>query len=198
MVGSAPSAMDAARAIGPGVSRHANLPFHLYVNVDNRLIGPSMPAGTTRAIWHAVHCRQGQTLMCHLLLESGAHWSGMPMHGLSSNDNFEMSRELLMPWSSMGEDLETFHVKYLEGLSCRIMRPFQQSARHTGIMIDWSDGFSRYPQEHKPLNLLEIESGQFALLPNNFVVYDDKHFVDESTRANMSNYLRGNEVYWGP
>jgi hypothetical protein len=65
-------------------------------------------------------------------------------------------------------------------------------------MIDWSDGFSRYPQEHKPLNLLTVEGGQFALLPNNYVIYDDPHFVDESERQHLRNYRRGESVYWGP
>lgn len=180
------------------VGRHANLPFHLYVNVDNRLIGPSMPPGTTQAIWHAVHCRPNQTLMCHLLLESGAHWSGMPLHGLSSTNRFELPREMLMPWSAMGDEIEAFHIKYLEGLECDVIRPFQSRARHTGIMIDWQDGFSRYPQEHKPLNLLALEMGQFALLPNNFVLYRDQHFTDNSAKSELKNYLRGDRVYWGP
>jgi hypothetical protein len=180
------------------LGRHTNLPFHLYVNVSNKLIGPDMPAGSTKAIWHAVHCRPNQTLMCHILLESGAHWSGMPLHGLSTSDNFDLPRESLMPWSAMGEDVESFHIKYLEGLACTVIKPFKSRARHTGIMIDWADGFSRYPQEHKPLNLLNVESGQFALLPNNYVIYDDSHFVDDSERQHLKSYKRGESVYWGP
>ena len=179
------------------MGKHSNLPFHLYVNVDNRLIGPNMPKGTTRAIWHAVHSRPGQVLMCHLLLESGAHWSGMPLQGISSTENFEMPHELLMPWTAMGDEIETFYVKYLEGLACNTIRPFQRRARHTGIMIDWADGFSRYPQEHKPLNLLELDNGQFTLLPNNFVLYEDAHFVKHASRENTRFYLRGDTVYWG-
>jgi hypothetical protein len=135
--------------------------------------------------------------MCHLLLESGAHWSGMPLQGISSTENFEMPHELLMPWAAMGDEIETFYVKYLEGLTCNTIRPFQRRARHTGIMIDWADGFSRYPQEHKPLNLLELDNGQFALLPNNFVLYEDAHFVKHAPRENTRFYLRGDTVYWG-
>ena len=43
--------------------RHANLPFHLYVHVDNRALGPKLPPGTTAAIWHAVYARPGQVVM---------------------------------------------------------------------------------------------------------------------------------------
>ena len=178
------------------MGRHTNLPFHLYVNVSNRFLGPNVPDGITRGIWHGVYAREHQVLLCHILLESGAHWSGMPLHALSTTTDFSMPMDQLMPWFCMGEVTETYSAKYLEGLSCSIHKPFTGSGRHTGIMIDWSDGYSRYPQEHKPLNLIELESGQFALLPNNFATYQDKHFTSHAARENMKYYRRGEEVYW--
>jgi len=101
-----------------------------------------------------------------------------------------------MPWTAMGDDIETFYAKYLEGLVCEVHAPFKGRGRHTGIMIDWSDGYSRYPQEHKPLNLISLESGQFALLPNNYATYSDGHFSKVSARENLKHYRRGEEVYW--
>lgn len=176
--------------------RHANLPHHLYINVDNRFLGPAMPEGTTRALWHAVYSRPGQLLMAHVLLESGAHWSGLPLHAISTSESFTREPHELMPWYAMGNNIEAFGINYLQGLPCMTRRPFEEKGRHTGIMIDWSDGFSEYPQEHKPLNLIELESGQFALLPNNFVYFTDKHFTNEKAKENMKYYLRGEEVFW--
>lgn len=178
------------------MSRHANLPFHIYVNVNNEFLGPNMPKGTTAAIWHAVYCREYQTLMAHVLLESGAHWSGLPLNAISTSEDFSWSRQQLMPWAAMGDCIEMFHAKYLEGLECSVHRPIETSGRHTGIIIDWSDGFSRYPAEHKPLNLLQLSSGQFAALPNNFVTYSDKHFTSDAAKENLKHYKRGDVVYW--
>ncbi len=178
------------------MSRNANLPFHVYVNVNNSFLGPSMPSGVTKAIWHAVYSREYQTLMCHVFLESGAHWSGLPIHAMSTTEDFSIPREHLMPWTAMGEHIETFHSKYLEGLDCEVFRPFVMEGRHTGIIIDWEDGYSRYPAEHKPLNLIELKNGQFGLLPNNFVVIKDKHFVENSKKDFLKFYRRGEEVYW--
>jgi hypothetical protein len=177
--------------------RHANLPFHLYVTVPNHLLGPGMPAGTTRGIWHAVYSRPGQMLMTHVLLESGAHWCGLPMHGLLATDDggFWHDRHDLEPWGGMGEHLECLHLHYLEGLEVVTIK-YGWKGRHTGIVIDWTDGFSRYPQEHKPLNLLEMDTGQFALLPNNYVTYSDKHLVNPSKREDLKNYRRGETTYW--
>ena len=178
------------------MGKHANLPFHIYVNVKNEFLGPGMPAGTTPAIWHGVYSREYQTLMCHIFLESGAHWSGMPLHALSTTTDFSITRENLMPWTAMGDETEVWHAKYLEGLSCEVHAPFKAKGRHTGLMVDWADGYSRYPEEHKPLNLINLESGQFALLPNNYATYCDGHFSKESARENLKHYKRGEKVYW--
>lgn len=85
---------------------------------------------------------------------------------------------------------------FLEGLEAIVMGPVSGSGRHTGIVVDWRDGYSRYPEEHKPLNLIVMGTGQFALLPNNYVVYNEKHFVDSRARENLRHYRRGETVYW--
>jgi hypothetical protein len=179
------------------MSRHANLPFHIYVNVDNRFLGEKMPSGSTHAIWHSVYCRPNQVLMAHVLLESGANWTGLPIHAISAGVEFKFTPEELMPWAAMGDDLDIFNVKYLEGLECKTIEPMESKGRHLGIMIDWKDGFSRYPQEHKPLNVIQLENGQFAFLPNNFVVYSDQHFVSKNAQEYFKYYKRGEKVYWG-
>ena len=135
--------------------------------------------------------------MCHVLLESGANWTGLPIHAISTKNTFEFNADNLMPWAAMGEDLDIFNVKYLEGLECQTINSIKSKGRHAGIMIDWKDGFSRYAQEHKPLNMIELENGQFAFLPNNFVVYDDKHFVNKDAQSNFGHYKRGEKIYWG-
>lgn len=178
------------------MGKHARLPFHVYVNVNNEFLGPNMPPGTTAGIWHGVYSREYQTLMCHVFLESGAHWSGLPVHALSTTKDFSVSRESLMPWAAMGDDVEVWHAKYLEGLSCEVHAPFKAKGRHTGLIIDWTDGYSRYPEEHKPLNLINLENGQFALLPNNYATYRDGHFSKDSARENLKHYKRGDKVYW--
>ena len=178
------------------MNKHANLPFHLYVNVNNKFLGPNMPEGVTRAIWHAIYCRENQILMAHVLLESGAHWSGLPLHAISTKEDFSFQGRDLMPWYAMGQDIESVHFKYLEGLLCDTIEPFKTEGRHTGIVIDWADGYSRYPAEHKPLSLIELQNGQFSLLPNNFFILKDKHFVDDEAKQNLKHYLRGNVVYW--
>ena len=176
--------------------RHAYLPFHFYVNVNNAFLGPNMPEGVTKGIWHGVFCREYQVLSCHVFLESGAHWSGLPIQALSTTDDFRHEYEALMPWAGMGEEIEAVYMPFLEGLQASILKPFEGNGRHTGLVIDWKDGYSRYPSEHKPLSLIQLECGQFALLPNNYVLYDEKHFVSKEAREHLKHYRRGEEIFW--
>ena len=179
------------------MGRHLELPYHFYINVDNKFLGSDMPEGTTEGIWWGCFSRLGQTLLCHVMLESGAHWSGIPLHSISTSHSFSRGHSELMPWATMGEDIESIHSKYLEGLSCKIFNPFSEDGRHTGIIIDWKDGYSRYPQEHKPLNLVNLNSGQFCLIPNNYLTFEDSHFVDDKAKTNLKNYKRNSKIFWG-
>jgi hypothetical protein len=157
-----------------------------------------MPAGTTRGIWHAVYARPGQLLLAHVLLESGAHWCGLPLQYLSTEPKIPVTPVIdAEPWGAMGEHIEAVHIHYLEGLPVRSSgRAAAFSGRHTGIVIDWADGFSRYPAEHKPLNLIADATGGFRLLPNNYCLFTDRHFTRPSTDTRL--YRRGDTVYWEP
>jgi len=156
-----------------------------------------MPEGYTKGIWHGVFGRMNQVISCHVLLESGANWSGLPLQSISTKDNYTYNHHMLMPWSTMGEKIDCIHMPYLEGMECETIQVIKTKARHTGLIVDWEDGFSKYPQEHKPLNLIELDNGQFALYPNNYLIYQDKHFVSEKSKENLKFYLREEKLYWG-
>jgi hypothetical protein len=175
------------------MSKHASLPYHHYVKVDNKYLGPNMPIGTTNAIWHGVYGREYQVLLCHVVLETGAHWSGLPLQAMSMTDDFSLTHEELMPWKCMGERIDVFSLDYLHGLKVKTRAGV---GRHTGVMVDWKDGYSEYPQEHKPLNLVALDSGQFSLSPNNYCVFEDKHFVSDAKKDELKLYLRGEDIYW--
>jgi hypothetical protein len=158
-----------------------------------------MPPGTTRGIWHAVYCRPGQIVMAHVLLETGAEWCGVPLHQLAATPDAATTDAPgdLQPWGAMGDHVEAVHLEYLEGLSViGSPRGPTFAGRHTGIVLDWADGFSRYPQEHKPLNLIERSDGRYMLLPNNYCRFLDKHFTHCRRDGELRHYRRGERVYW--
>jgi hypothetical protein len=178
--------------------KHVSLPQVFYIKVPNRLLGPKMPDGFTAAILHGMYAREGQAVLTHLLLESGAHWSGVPLHEIYMNydditTDEKLSQQDLQPWGCMGTDLVISSLDYLEGLKVK-PRFIDVDGRHTGIILDWNGKFSRHPQEHKPLSLIHLRNGSFALLPNNYFSISDPHFVEPSELVKL--YKRGEKVYW--
>jgi hypothetical protein len=131
-----------------------------------------------------------------VILQSGAHWSGLPLAALSTTDVFDSGENInIQPWGGMGNNIETFMATYLEGLSVNVFHAGKEG-RHTGIILDWEDGYSRYPAEHKPLSLIALDCGYFALVPNNHFTLKDKHFVNDKNSNNLKFYKRGETVYW--
>ena len=178
-------------------SRHASLPNIIYCFVENKYLGPKMPTGKTECILHGLHSRPGQSMATHVILETGAHWTGIPLFALTTKkETFdELKKEELEPWGGMGENLTTSYFDMLDGLESTVLST-KTKGRHTGTVIDWSDGFSRFPQEHKPLSLIEMYNGQIALLPNNYFMVEDKHFTHDQKKEETKLYRRGEIVYY--
>ena len=107
----------------------------------------------------------------------------------------EMSYE---PTRVLSDDhVEAIHLESLEGMMAMGSGKGPGfCGTHTGIVIDWADGFSRYPQDHKPLNLIERSDGKYLLYPNNYIRLLDKHFTSFKKSDEMQHYRRGERVYW--
>jgi hypothetical protein len=178
--------------------RHIDLERIFYIYVDNKELGPDMPEGMTKGILHGIYGREGQALLGHVLLESGAHWSGIPLANmwLTDTPTVKYSLKDLQPWGCMGKELSVSKLPYLEGLRCN-PRFLDVEGRHTGIIIDFFDGFSIHPQEHKPLSLIALDNGQLAMLPNNYYILSDPHFTKLIMPSSSTVfYRRGETVYW--
>ena len=171
--------------------KHVALNEIFYVKVPNSLLGSALPAGYTEGILHGVYGRKGQTLLTHVLLESGAHWSGIPLIALGISEDLR-GQSWRQPWGCMGDDISVSKLPYLEGLSAALSDGTK--CRHTGLIIDWLGEFSKHPQEHKPLSLLIDSGGGFLLLPNNYIKLSDNHFTKDSDLTKF--YKRGETVWW--
>ena len=150
-----------------------------------------MKPGKTSCILHGVYGRVGQLLLTHVILETGAHWSGIPLILLNGGDE----NSNLQPWGCMGEMITSSYLNYLDGIQVE-PRFIKCKGRHTGMVIDWSDGFSRYPQEHKPLSLIALDDSRFCLLPNNYFTVSDKHFTSLDKTEELKQYHRGDKIYY--
>jgi hypothetical protein len=182
---------------------NAVLPYHMYVYVDNGALGflDDDGGGWTPAILHALHSRPGEFMYAHVLLETGAHWSRMPLSRIAWKLPAQEPTDQ-EPWGGMGERMTIDLFPALEGLRGQTVNGKDPESknkyfRHTGMVIDWLDGYSRYPQEHKPLSLLMMDDGSFGLLPNNYFIVQDLHFTNhlDERSDDIKRYRRGEYTY---
>lgn len=180
---------------------NAVLPYHMYVLVDNGALMPTTGDDYTPGILHALHSRPGEKMYAHVLLETGAHWSRVPLSRIAWKKPLKepVDHE---PWGGMGERMTIDLFPALEGLRGETLDGAGHGFpghyfRHTGMVVDWLDGYSRYPQEHKPLSLLAMDDGSFGLLPNNFFILQDLHFTRhmDDKSPDLHNYRRGEYTY---
>ena len=170
---------------------HVSLPIPIYVNVANAMLGMTTP-GVTRGLWHGVHSRLSQVVLCHVMLETGAYWSGLPLHALSATAQFTDAATACR-WGAMGERISATNMPFLAGQQTTVGTAV---GRHTGILLDWLDGWATVPAEHKPLNLIALDAGPYVLAANNECRFHDEHLTDATLWDQPKQYRRIRDTFW--
>lgn len=161
---------------------NADLPRHLYAYVrDEFLYDCETGHGkTTPCVVHAVASVPGRVLAFHVLLNNGAHWSRVPIHGIVHDPDAPHTLGVadIQLWDCFGYDVEPVEFSYLREapVDVRIGQGWMP-ARYV-CSFDWKgNGFSESPDQHKVMHLLALENGCFALQPNNRCRFHESSFV---------------------
>ena len=127
------------------------------------------------------------------------NWNNIPILSIITGLNGSGKTQLLKAiYIKLSQDVKTkndvFFLKHLEGLEIEY---FSQKLKGTatGIVVDWYDGFTKHPEQHKPLHLIAMNDGNYYLLPNNFLRWFDPSFVEESKWSECKGYRRGSQVW---
>ncbi len=99
--------------------------------------------------------------------------------------------ELLDPWGCLGERVTVTEHQYLKNYE--VGTKLCVSGRYL-MTFDWlpQGHLEEDPEQQKSMNLLALENGRFALLPNNKCLFLDAHFTGE---REWPRYRRNTE-YW--
>ena len=72
-----------------------NIPHHIYCWVDSSFIRKDVKPNTYEpCVWFALHAKAGHSWGCHVMLECGAVWRGVPPHALAFSANPEKTWHL--------------------------------------------------------------------------------------------------------
>ncbi len=118
----------------------------------------------------------GKAILFHCQLNSGAVYYRLPISAFGKGRKFPL--HLLQPWDCPSTSMEVITYSWLSNqtVSCRKLN------KATGTYVctfDWSGPgtTAEVAHEHKCLHLIELSNGQFALQPNNYLLWHEKSNV---------------------
>lgn len=110
---------------------------------------------------------------CHTI--SGAVYSRLPVEAfISRKDAGKLDN--LAPWGCIGNYMSVVEHQYLKDYEVTVPN-LNTSGRYLMTFDQFNGGFSEDPEQHKTMNFIELETGQYALMPNNYCIFNDSHFT---------------------
>lgn len=162
-------------------------PEHFYCWVRDHFLYEDRPkhfGNFTKAIVVGLRSAGAEALGFWCLLENGAQYGPLPIHALAHREGAPQ-RELhdLELWDCFGEDFGVARLDFLTHMRCyvRVGDPWErdwESARYL-FTIDWTNnGCSNEPSQRKTAHLVALADGNYALQPNNRMLWDDASFTE--------------------
>jgi hypothetical protein len=174
-----------------------NLPSPIHVNVLSSFLYQDDREGFTEAYIFAVTAIINRPLLFTVHTIDGAVVSRLPVHSFVAYNKLDYSPFSLVelqPWECIGTDIQAVHHTYLKDYDVKIkIQDEFIKGKYILTFDSFSNGFSEDPEQHKTFNMVELENGQYALMPNNRCLFLDRHFTDDM--SSFPKYAR-NSTYW--
>lgn len=112
--------------------------------------------------------------------EDGAVFSRLPIHALTTKPcSTEYTLEDLMPWGCVGNKVQAIQHAYLKDYKVKVIIQDKFVNGTYKFTIDQFDGgFSEDPEQHKTMNIIELDSGELCAMPNNKCLFKDTFFAE--------------------
>lgn len=159
-------------------SGSGDLPKHIYCWVDSSFIRKEA-SGFEPCVWFAIHSAPGRAWGCHVMLECGAIYRGLPPHSLAFQPEpaaFVLAESQM--WDCYGDQFSTIEYKFLSGL--RVSTPYGEG-RYLFTAVPLNDGYTNAPAQAKEFMFCELSVGRLCILPTNKLLFKDKSFCTSNT-----------------
>jgi hypothetical protein len=160
---------------------NCNLPIQ-YAYVDMLYLTNWEQTGFQECRIFGVCSLPGRALLFHCQLNNGAVYYRLPISAFYSRDkNIDYAKyplQKLQPWDSPSLDLEVITYSWLQNQKVECIK--LDSIYGTYVTtLDWSGPgtTAEVAHEHKCLHLIKLENGQYALQPNNYLLWHEKSNV---------------------
>ncbi len=161
----------------------------------------SRQSGHEEAYAFAIQSIPGRALSFHVMLKSGAHYRGVPIHALSMSMGGGRSLPDVQLWDCFSDRPVVTVFSYLRDHQADC---YLRSGKVSGeylFTVDWlpssleRPGFTLTPEQNKCAHVMALEDGNLAALPTNRIAWKDGYFCGSSPDPRACAYSVQEEVY---
>lgn len=148
--------------------------------------------GYTEALIIAITCEQSRQPTFTALLSTGAKYDPLPINALCWKECEEMELKNCSWWDSFSNDFNIETIPTIKGMPCEVLS--RNKIRYPGkylLSIKFIGGWADVPSEHKVIDLIQLDNGNYFLTVNNKTRYLDESFVTNQ----LEQYVRNNKIY---
>lgn len=146
----------------------------------------------------AVRSVKGLALQFFCLLETGAMFTGLPIHAFSTNKKGS-SKPLGVHqmWDNLSNDIDVVQLDFIKGMGCKVILRDKTVAEGSYLFtIDYNHkdpnipntGLTHTPNEWKSAHIVELEDGNLIAYPPNRILFMDASLVDPSQDPSKLGY----------
>lgn len=173
-------------------SSSGSLPRHYYVWVDSSFLRPN-GEGFEPAVWFGLHSHPGRAWGCHVLLECGAFYRGLPPHSIAFSpepDQRHWTLKQAQVWDCYGRDFSLLVYDYLDGL--RVTVKGGGTGEYLFTAAPQGDAFTQHPSQSKEFMFIRTTGDRLTIVPTNNLLFEERSFtVDQGWP-----HLKRSEEVW--
>jgi hypothetical protein len=137
-------------------------------------------------------------------LESGAVWSRLPIcafkcdrYGITTKPDEKIHPKDLQPYSCLDGDIQVISHQYLKDYKVLAKIGSSNLQGRYLFTVDYMGmGLSEDPEQFKTHNVIVLDNGSLAALPNNMLKFQDEHFTTNNGLV-FPQYKRSTTYYYG-
>lgn len=144
---------------------------------------------------------KGAAVTFYVLLENGVLFTGLPIHALCHQPLAEKATlSNLEMWDALSYDHSVFQLDFLKGMACSVLLKNKTICEgEYCFSIDFSNqtglkGIAESPNEWKAFHFIKLKNGNFALYPQNRIVFKDASLT-KTTNLDKIKY-KVNTIEW--
>lgn len=153
----------------------ASLPHHQYVWVDQSFIREG-GSGWEPAVWFGLHSHPGRAWGCHVMLECGGVYRGLPPHALAFDDKpDDWTLPQAQMWDCYGRDFSLLVYDYLDGLRVKVKGG--EAGEYLFTAVPQGDAFTHDPSQGKEFMFIRTVRDRLTIVPTNSLLFEERSFT---------------------